>query len=130
MIGEIIDLRLQVIQGEDEGVLEIIRALSAERKIACFSNTHALHWNHMLATYKSFELFHHTIASHLIQAVKPDPKAFDIVCRQLKAAPSECLLIDDLSANVEAARRVGWHSIHFKDSVALKEELQGDGISL
>src|SRR5262245_65217528 len=33
---EIIDLRMQVIQGEDEEVLEIIRALSVERKVAGF----------------------------------------------------------------------------------------------
>jgi glucose-1-phosphatase len=125
---EIIDLRLQVIQGEDEEVLEIIRPLSARRKIACFSNTHALHWNHMLANYQSFKFFHHTVASHLINAVKPDPKAFDIACRQLEAAPSECLLVDDVSANVEAARKVGWHSIQFKGATALKEELQEYGI--
>src|SRR5215475_12312555 len=40
---EIIDLRLLVIQGEDEDVLEIIRALSIRHKVACFSNTHAIH---------------------------------------------------------------------------------------
>src|SRR5262245_4790940 len=38
---EIVDLRLQVIQGEDEEVLEIIRALSVRRMVACFSNKNA-----------------------------------------------------------------------------------------
>jgi hypothetical protein len=52
---EIIDLRMQVIQGEDDEVLEIIRALSVQRKVACFSNTHAIHWDHMLANYRSSE---------------------------------------------------------------------------
>jgi glucose-1-phosphatase len=127
---EIIDLRFQVIQGEDEEVLKIIRALSSQQKIACFSNTHALHWNHMVANYQSFKFFHHTIASHLIKAAKPDPKAFAIACRQLKAAPSECLLIDDVSANAEAARRFGWHSIHFKGATTLREELKKYGICL
>ncbi len=127
---EIIDLRLQVIQGEDEEVLEIIRALSVQRKIACFSNTHALHWNHMLANYRSFRLFHRTVASHLIQAAKPDPKAFAIACRELSAAPAECLFIDDALANAEAARAAGWHAIHFKGAAALREELQEYGICL
>jgi HAD superfamily hydrolase (TIGR01509 family) len=127
---EIIDLRLQVIQGEDEDVLEIIRALSVRRKVACFSNTHALHWDHMLANYQAFKFFHHTVASHLIQAAKPDPKAFDIACRELKAAPSECLLVDDLFANVEAARWAGWRALHFKGAAALREELPEYGICL
>src|SRR5215510_10078850 len=121
---EIIDLRMQVIQGEDEDVLEIIRSLSVRRKVACFSNTHAIHWDHMLANYKSFRLWRRAIASHLIHAAKPDPKAFAIACRELGAAPAECLFIDDALANAEAARAAGWHAIHFKGASALREELQ------
>src|SRR5215471_1228886 len=81
--AEIIELRLLAIQGEDEEVLDILRALSIQRNIACFSNTHAIHWNYMLENYQSFRLFHRSIASHLIQAAKPDPKAFAIACREL-----------------------------------------------
>jgi HAD superfamily hydrolase (TIGR01509 family) len=124
---EIIDLRLQVIQGEDEDVLEIIRVLSGQRKVACFSNTHAIHWDHMLANYKSLRLFHCAIASHLIHAAKPDPKAFAIACSQLKAEPAECLFIDDALANAEAARGAGWHAIHFNGPAALRGELQEYG---
>src|SRR5262245_37780521 len=43
---EIVDLRMQVIQGEDEEVLEIIRALSVRRKVARCPNTHAIHLAH------------------------------------------------------------------------------------
>jgi glucose-1-phosphatase len=124
---EIIDLRLQVIQGEDEDVLEIIRVLSGQRKVACFSNTHAIHWDHMLANYKSLRLFHCAIASHLIHAAKPDPKAFAIACSELKAEPAQCLFIDDALANAEAARAAGWHAIHFNGPAALREELQEYG---
>jgi HAD superfamily hydrolase (TIGR01509 family) len=127
---EIIDLRMQVIQGEDEEVLEIIRALSVRRKVACFSNTHAIHWDHMLANYRSFTLFHRAIASHLIGAAKPDPAAFAIACRELNAAPSDCLLIDDTLANAEAAREAGWRAIRFKGLAALREELPEYGVRL
>src|SRR5262249_13391696 len=127
---ELINLRLQVIQGEDEDVLEIISALSVQRKVACFSNTHAIHWDHVLANYQSFRLFHRTIASHLIQAAKPDPKAFTIACRELGAAPSECLFIDDTLTNAEAAHAAGWHAIHFKGAAELREELKEYGICL
>ena len=125
---EIVDLRMQVIQGEDEEVLEIIRALSVRLKVACFSNTHAIHWDHMLANYKSFRLWRRAIASHLIHAMKPDPKVFAIACRELEAEPAECLFIDDALANAEAARAAGWQSIHFKGAAALREELQEYGL--
>ena len=127
---EIIDLRMQVIQGEDEEVLEIIRALSVGRRVACFSNTHAIHWDHMMANYESFKLWRFAVASHLIGAAKPDPNAFAIACRELDAAPSECLLIDDMLANAEAARGAGWRAIHFKGAAALREELAEWGINL
>jgi glucose-1-phosphatase len=126
---EIVDLRMQVIQGEDEEVLEIIRALSVRRKVACFSNTHAIHWDHMLANYQSFRFFHRAVASHLIHAAKPDPKAFATACRELEAEPAECLFIDDALANAEAARAAGWHAIHFKDAAALREELEEYGLA-
>jgi glucose-1-phosphatase len=125
---EIVDLRMQVIQGEDEDVLEIIRSLSVRRKVACFSNTHAIHWDHMLANYQSFRLFHRAVASHLIHAAKPDPKAFAIACRELEAEPAELLFIDDALANAEAARAAGWQAIHFKGAAALREELEEYGL--
>ncbi|MBO0725678.1 MAG: HAD-IA family hydrolase [Blastocatellia bacterium] len=124
---EIIELRMRVIQGEDEDVVEIIRVLSTQRKVACFSNTHAIHWNHMLANYRSFRLFHRAVASHLIHAAKPDPEAFAIACKELEAEPAELLFIDDALANAEAARAAGWRAIHFKGAVALREELQEYG---
>jgi FMN phosphatase YigB (HAD superfamily) len=127
---EMIALRLKVIQGEDENVLEIIRLLCAGRRVACFSNTHAIHWNHMTANYQSLKLFHRTIASHLIQAAKPDAEAFAIACRELEAEPGECLLIDDALGNVEAARAAGWHAIHFKDVDRLQADLSDFGIFL
>jgi HAD superfamily hydrolase (TIGR01509 family) len=126
---EIIDLRLQAIQGEDEDVLEIIRALSVQRKVACFSNTIAIHWNHMLANYQSFRLFHRAVASHLIHAAKPDPAAYAGACRELEAEPAEILFIDDTIANAEAARAAGWHAIHFNGAAALREELQERGFT-
>jgi putative hydrolase of the HAD superfamily len=128
--AEIIELRLLAIRGEDEEVLDIIRALSIERNIACFSNTHAIHWNYMLENYQSLRLFHRAFASHLIQAAKPDPRAFAIACRELGVAPSECLFIDDHLTNTEAAREAGWRAIHFQGAVALRAELQEYGIRL
>ncbi len=127
---EIIDLRMRVIQGEDEEILEIIRVLSLERKVACFSNTHAIHWDYMQANYRSFRLFHCGVASHLIRAAKPDPKAFAIACREFKAAPAQLLFIDDSLANAEAARSYGWNAIHFNGASRLREELRNYGIHL
>lgn len=126
---EIIELKMQIIQGEDEETIELIRALSRQKKIACFSNTHELHWNHMTRHYQAFQFFEKKIASHLIRAAKPEQKAFARACREIGADPQKCLFIDDVLINAEAAREFGWHSIHFKNHNSLREELLQFGIN-
>ncbi|MFN0122846.1 MAG: HAD family hydrolase [Blastocatellia bacterium] len=117
------ELRLRVIQGEDEDTLRIISALTETVRVACFSNTHQLHWDHMAAHYQSFGLFHKTVASHLIRAAKPDRQAFDLAAAQIGADPARSLFIDDAPANVEAARGYGWNALHFRDAAELRRQL-------
>lgn len=128
--AEIIALKMLIIQGEDEQMLDLLAALSAQKKLACFSNTHEIHWDHMTQHYRAFQFFEQTVASHLIQAAKPDQKAFALVTKQLGADPQECLFIDDALANAEAARDFGWQAIHFQSHTALREALQPYGIQL
>ena len=41
------------------------------------------------------------------------------------AAPAHCLmLIDDTAVNVEAARRLGWHALHFTDALSCERALR------
>lgn len=126
---EIIALKMLIIQGEDEHTLDLIASLATQKKLACFSNTHEIHWNHMTQHYRAFQFFEQAIASHLIRAAKPDPNAFAIATKHLNADPPECLFIDDSLANAEAARAFGWHAIHFQNHAALREELSRFGFS-
>ncbi|MBL8205201.1 MAG: HAD family phosphatase [Blastocatellia bacterium] len=121
---EIIALKMLIIQGEDAQMLDLLAALSKQKKLACFSNTHEIHWNHMTQHYRAFQFFEKTIASHLIRAAKPDWNAFALATEYLNADPQECLFIDDLLANAEAARAFGWNAIHFQNHAALREELR------
>jgi HAD superfamily hydrolase (TIGR01509 family) len=59
---------------------------------------------------------------------KPDPEAFFGPCRALGVAPEACLLIDDRSANVAAARRAGMATVRFRDARSLRRELAELGI--
>lgn len=125
---EVIALKMLIIQGEDAQTLELISSLSTQKKLACFSNTHEIHWNHMTQHYRAFDFFQKTIASHLIHAAKPDLKAFALATEALNADPQECLFIDDSLANAEAARAFGWNAIHFQNHAALRESLQAYAI--
>ncbi|WP_161952535.1 HAD-IA family hydrolase [Actinoplanes sp. TFC3] len=46
-----------------------------------------------------------------MRLLKPDPKAFHDACARIGTPPADCLLIDDLPANVEGAQAAGLQAV-------------------
>lgn len=69
-------------------------------------------------------LFDTLILSCEVGVAKPDPRIYQEALRQLGVAPHEAVFIDDFPANVEGARALGLHAIHFRDTPSLKRALQ------
>jgi len=67
--------------------------------------------------------FGHCYYSCRLGAAKPDPRAFQIVLRDLGAKPDEVLFVDDRAANTAAARNLGMRTITFTSASALDREL-------
>lgn len=55
--------------------------------------------------------------------IKPDPAIYQLLQSRYALNPSQTLFIDDLSANVLAARAQGWHAIHFESAAQLQAEV-------
>lgn len=55
---------------------------------------------------------------------KPERAIFDLAARRIGCAPAECLLIDDLDENCEAARAAGWQAIVFRDNQGTADALR------
>jgi HAD superfamily hydrolase (TIGR01509 family) len=60
------------------------------------------------------KLFDRVFVSSEMHLAKPDPLAFDYVLREMDHEPEESVMIDDSLANIEAARELGLHGIHYK----------------
>ncbi|MFA5852096.1 MAG: HAD family phosphatase [Spirochaetales bacterium] len=58
-------------------------------------------------------LFDDVLLSCDLRQLKPKPEIYRSCLERAAAQPGECLFIDDIPANVEAARASGMHSIHF-----------------
>jgi FMN phosphatase YigB (HAD superfamily) len=56
--------------------------------------------------------FDFVVCSWHIGFRKPDSEVFDYVATRFGNAPDRLVLLDDTSANVEAARRCGWRAEH------------------
>lgn len=59
---------------------------------------------------------------------KPDPAIYALLFERYSITPERAVFIDDKPENVEAARRLGMHGIHFTDPQALPSALRALGL--
>lgn len=56
--------------------------------------------------------------------IKPEPGIYQLMQERYGLEPTQTIFVDDLMANVQAARKQGWHAIHFQSPEQLALELQ------
>lgn len=74
--------------------------------------------------YSFLSLFDDIIISGEHKLVKPDPAIFLLTLRKIQREAHECLFIDDSLPNIETARSLGFHAIHYQSPAQLRNELQ------
>lgn len=98
---------------------ELLRRLRRQYRVFLLSNINELHagWidAYMLREYglSDFQLryFDGVYYSHLIRLRKPDREIYEYVLADAELWPEECLFIDDLEENVQAAEELGIQGI-------------------
>jgi putative hydrolase of the HAD superfamily len=61
------------------------------------------------------ELFDVVVDSSAVGLRKPDPRIYELTCSRLGLPPSECIFVDDLECNVDAAAALGMETVHCTD---------------
>jgi len=89
------------------GSFELLEQLSTKYRLACLSNTNALHWPRVCDELGLARYFDSCFASHLIGMLKPDAEIFELVVEQLGCPPARILFLDDNQLNVASARAAG-----------------------
>jgi 2-haloacid dehalogenase len=72
--------------------------------------------------------FEGILISGEVGVIKPDPRIYGHLIDRFALDPQRMVYIDDVEANVAAARPFGIHAIHFTTPAALREELAGLGL--
>ena len=62
--------------------------------------------------------------------IKPDPAIYRLLCERFGVQPQRAVFIDDSLPNVEGARRIGMHAIHFTAPERLEAQLADLGVGL
>lgn len=64
------------------------------------------------------------ILSYQVQLIKPSPEIYQLLCSRYGLKPEECVFIDDMPVNVEAAMNQGMKGIVFSSLTQAKQELE------
>ena len=64
------------------------------------------------------------VYSHEVGLAKPDPAAYALSTRRLGVAPHEVVFLDDVEANVHAARAFGWHAVLHTETATSISQLE------
>jgi 2-haloacid dehalogenase len=76
-----------------------------------------------LKRFDFLQLFRDIVVSGTEKVIKPDPRIYEILLSRDDLDPEQTLFIDDKSANVDAARKLGFHGHHFTSPKNLETEL-------
>jgi len=120
---------LSVIAGEYAESVSLLAKLAKNYRLACYSNTHDLHWQHMLERFSWMRHFELPLASHLTGIAKPHADSFAAVCRTSKLLASECLFVDDRTVNIEGAVKYGMRAVHCTAPLKLADALRNAGVA-
>jgi putative hydrolase of the HAD superfamily len=112
-------------------VCALVPLLKPRHKLLLLSNTNDLHARRFLAQFHDvLAPFDHLVLSHELGVRKPDPRVY-AHCQRLAGRPAaECVFIDDLPSNVQAARACGWQGIVYERGLDLRRALAACGVSI
>lgn len=107
----------------DRTLLDYLRSLRPARQVCLISNA----WSGLrafIASQNFQDVFDHMVISAEVGLMKPDPRIYHLALEELHASPEESVFIDDVLANIEAARSVGMQGIHFQQPEKALNELK------
>ena len=112
----------------DHRTAAILRKVSKRVPTYLLSNTHALHYDYIRQNYAFTKHVKGAILSHELGMRKPEPRIYEAALKIAGVKGGEALLIDDLKANVEAARKAGLQAIHYRSPESLFRRLKVLGV--
>lgn len=114
---------------ENEEMASLLQLLKKDRPIYLLSNTNDSHYTYLERKHNVSRHFEELILSYLVGSSKPEEAIYHEVLTRSGLKAEECLFVDDLAANIEAASKLGMNTIRFVGIADLKERLATFGIS-
>lgn len=124
--GQYVDARamMSLVHAESQpraAMLEAIRRLRAHGlRAGAVTNNWPGEQDRTRALRAHFDAF---VESCVVGIRKPDPRIYEIACREVDVAPDEAIFLDDIGANLKSARDFGLHTIKVDEPAAALDAL-------
>jgi len=117
-----------MLRGEIAGSVEILTELR-DRGMRLFALTNFSVETYPIARsrFSFLSWFEDVVMSGEHGITKPDPRIYRIAIERCRLSPARTVFVDDLRANVEAAREHGFHALQFTGPDKLREDLRALG---
>ena len=112
----------------DEAMLQLSQTLKKNYRRYVLSNTIPQHIEFVFNRYPLLKDFDGHILSYEVGLMKPDRKIYEFITRRFDIIPEQAVFIDDLPANVEAARLTGLQANPHKNFTETRRELTKLGV--
>jgi putative hydrolase of the HAD superfamily len=113
----------------NEEVCDLIPKLKPKYRLVLASNTNDAHFGTYTRQFADvLKHFDALVPSHQAGSRKPHDEYFAYAQKYAGADPGECLFVDDLPVNIEAAARHGWKGVVYTADGTLAGKLRENGI--
>lgn len=118
--------------GLNEPVAALVRELRSQGyTLVLGSNTNDLHAVQFRRQFAdTLAHFHELVLSYEVGLIKPSAEFYHACASAAKAAPGDCVFIDDMPENIDGARAAGLMGVHYQGVPNLLEELDALGVEL
>lgn len=108
-----------------QGTVEILEALAKQSQVRLLALSN---WSHETfpyarAKFPFLKLFETILVSGEEKMKKPEPAFYQLLQSRLQVEPSSAVFIDDVAANIEAAKQLGFQTIHYQSAQQLRADL-------
>jgi putative hydrolase of the HAD superfamily len=121
-LAEIIEAVRESLREKPETVA-LVRALRERGfDIYCLSNMPGPIYEHLRGRHTFWDVFRGVVVSGEIQLMKPEPEIYLHLLERFGLQAAESVFIDDMQANVDAAKGVGLHALRFQNASQCQQD--------
>jgi 2-haloacid dehalogenase len=118
----------KMIKGYIPQNVTVLRKLKEKYKLYGLTNWSAETFPIVFKRYSFFNLFDGIVISGEEKLIKPDKKIFELMLERYHLETKNALFIDDNMNNIQAAKELGFATIHVQEKTDLKTELTAMGL--